>query len=592
MITPMYKVAVIGTAVTREIFIQDVAQTGLLHIVQSKESEVDREAIQSKIDELKNILSYIPDTDNQVDISKHKVYKTLKNLKSLIHEKTELDAELQKTLLEIEKLHHFGNCSESLISKLSESGAKVHLLEIPKAQEKQLEGAYIFECERSDKLIYAILILISNDNSDLKKYEVPLPPQSLSFYTENQIRIKDRMDDVSLKIESLSSTKKSLHHLLNVYQSKLTLIKSTESIRTDNTLQILEGWCPQNSYLSLEEKLTGKGYGIVYFEPDEMDYPPIKLSNPKWIECCKPLYKLINSFPGYKEQDISFSFLIFTSLFFAILIGDAGYGVLGLAITGVFSIKSKNSKYEHLLKLGWVFSVSTIIWGSITGNWFGLEPFSKLPLIRDLIVPQLNAFESQSQNTVILICFVIGAFHISVAHLLKSLTLSKEQALAELGWIGVIWSVFFVVKNLVLEDLIPAALPYILLPSLILITLFSCPGKSIFKRIGFGLAAIPMKLMNCFADTISYIRLFAVGMATLAVAKSFNEIALGIGFDSITNAAMAVSILLLGHGVNIAMAALSVVVHGLRLNMLEFSSHLGLEWSGEEYQPLSSIQGD
>ncbi|MCG8481101.1 MAG: V-type ATP synthase subunit I, partial [Spirochaetales bacterium] len=96
--------------------------------------------------------------------------------------------------------------------------------------------------------------------------------------------------------------------------------------------------------------------------------------------------------------------------------------------------------------------------------------------------------------------------------------------------------------------------------------------------------------ISAFSDIISYIRLYAVGLASLAIAEAFNGMAQGIGasMDGAVGAIAAALVLFLGHTLNLAMGALSVVVHGVRLNMLEFSGHLGMEWTGVEYAPFKT----
>jgi V/A-type H+-transporting ATPase subunit I len=85
---------------------------------------------------------------------------------------------------------------------------------------------------------------------------------------------------------------------------------------------------------------------------------------------------------------------------------------------------------------------------------------------------------------------------------------------------------------------------------------------------------------------VSYIRLFAVGLASFKIAESFNNIAAGFGFDTFGGIIMTIFVLLLGHGLNLIMGLMSVLVHGVRLNLLEFSGRLGIEWSGMPYHPF------
>jgi V/A-type H+-transporting ATPase subunit I len=92
--------------------------------------------------------------------------------------------------------------------------------------------------------------------------------------------------------------------------------------------------------------------------------------------------------------------------------------------------------------------------------------------------------------------------------------------------------------------------------------------------------------MGSFGDIVSYVRLFAVGAAGVAIAGAFNHMALAIGARTLLTGLVCFIILFLGHTLNIVMGILAVLVHGVRLNVLEFSGHLDMEWSGTEYAPF------
>ncbi|MGM0568595.1 MAG: V-type ATP synthase subunit I, partial [Elusimicrobiota bacterium] len=110
--------------------------------------------------------------------------------------------------------------------------------------------------------------------------------------------------------------------------------------------------------------------------------------------------------------------------------------------------------------------------------------------------------------------------------------------------------------------------------------------KNILKGALSTLSTLPLDIVSSFSDIVSYLRLFAVGYATLAVASAFNEIAQSAGFDSFFAGFLAAAILFIGHSLNIMLCLMSVIVHGIRLNLLEFSSQLDMEWSGKEYKPF------
>jgi V/A-type H+-transporting ATPase subunit I len=133
-------------------------------------------------------------------------------------------------------------------------------------------------------------------------------------------------------------------------------------------------------------------------------------------------------------------------------------------------------------------------------------------------------------------------------------------------------------------------MPVITLPLLgtgiLLALVFSNYQKNILKGIGETSFELPLSVISSFSDLMSYLRLFAVGFASVQVASSFNNIAIGTGIDNILKGFIAAIVLLFGHSLNIVLGLMAVLVHGVRLNMLEFSGHLRQQWSGREYKPF------
>jgi V/A-type H+-transporting ATPase subunit I len=132
----------------------------------------------------------------------------------------------------------------------------------------------------------------------------------------------------------------------------------------------------------------------------------------------------------------------------------------------------------------------------------------------------------------------------------------------------------------------PGIMLWLFLGGAVLIALFSSPGKSFFKGVLSSLGNLPLSIINGFSDIISYIRLYAVGLSTVLMASSFNEMAIGDGITTVASAVGAIVILILGHGLNMILAGMAVIVHGVRLNMLEYSGHADVEFSGTEYNPF------
>jgi len=123
----------------------------------------------------------------------------------------------------------------------------------------------------------------------------------------------------------------------------------------------------------------------------------------------------------------------------------------------------------------------------------------------------------------------------------------------------------------------------------VLILLFMTPPAK-FKEEWFNHVMFPLNVVSNFVDVVSYLRLFAVGSASMAVAGAFNDMALAggvCGVSGVVSGAIAAFILFAGHTLNIVLGAMGILVHGVRLNTLEFSSHLGVQWTGHLYEPFA-----
>ncbi|MBT3273567.1 MAG: V-type ATP synthase subunit I, partial [Spirochaetales bacterium] len=272
-----------------------------------------------------------------------------------------------------------------------------------------------------------------------------------------------------------------------------------------------------------------------------------------------------------------------------------GFIFLTLSFVTIIMRKIKGKEAGRELILLTVLSLATIIWGSLSGTWFGSEAIALSSPFKYLVVEQISTFNPRSSETVKYFCFIIGTTQIILAHGWNFISQFREKprikAIAQLGWMAMVFGLFFLVLNLVLDPIaypIPAFALYLIFGGLGLVVIFSGQEGKFFKGIlkGFaGLFSTFLDTISAFADVISYIRLFAVGLATVEIAKSFNAMASDMG-SSVVGFIGAILVLVVGHGINIMMGALSVIVHGVRLNMLEFSGHLGMEWTGISYTPF------
>jgi V/A-type H+-transporting ATPase subunit I len=478
----------------------------------------------------------------------------------------------------------WGNFDPADIRALADKGVVIALCEVKADDLAAVPGGVIVRNIFTAGGM-ARCVLVAREKNDIPFPALELPPAGL-----NQLRAGQAEDgaaaarlreSVKTRVKYLDSLKASRVHCRNV----LAIEEAQKGMNEQGPLAVLKGYCPADRREALEKKAAAERWALLVEDVGPEDQVPTCIRNPRWVEMIRPVFQLIDIMPGYREMDVSLVFLVFFSIFFGMLIGDAAYGAIFLTINLAAHLKlGRRCKDQTFFYLMYVLSGCTIIWGLLTGVVFGQAWLADSP-VRPL-VPWLA-----DMNNMIFLCFSVAAAHLSIAHLWRiTLKFPDLTFLAEAGWLFLVWTMFFVANMFVLNREFPPFGLGLLYVGMALVVMFTAPNKNPLRVVGPGLGALAMNFINSFTDVVSYIRLFAVGLATVAVADAFNEMALGIGFGGAVSGFFAALVLVLGHALNMILAGLAVLVHGVRLNVLEFSGHLGLEWGGFKYNPFRKIK--
>lgn len=474
------------------------------------------------------------------------------------------------------------------IAALQEQGVNIRLYLVEDGAMKKLAGKEnVFIVGKQNKLNQVALIS-EDENEQLEAVEVSFPEIS---YAELREEIQKREAEIS-KIEeiltALSGYKSLLQDALRERYRRLDIRNVQYSgLQAEEVLRIWKGYVPETALEAFEKAAEKYGWGYIIETPpeEELGEVPTLIRSPKWAKRIKPVMNFMGLVPGYNEMDVSKVFLLFFTFFAGILVGDAGYGLVFLLITFLIHIK-KRFKRSVEFQLFYTLSFSVMFWGVISGTYFGSQTIAEAPVLNLLIIDKLASFGGDNiffQK----VMFLIGAIHLSIGHLQKGLKMiNSVRAIAQLGWIAIIWGLYLVVNQLVLSIPAPGFMKWLFIGGAILIAFFSNPGKNFFKGVLASLGGLPLNIINGFSDIISYIRLYAVSLATVLMAVSFNEMAIGSGISTVMSGVGAVIILILGHALNMILAGMAVIVHGVRLNMLEYAGHAGVEFSGNEYTPF------
>lgn len=532
------------------------------------------------------ILSHFKNDEKKPPLKSDKITGCVKNVLVLDKERETLISHLEDLRKDLEWFQEWGDVASSTLTDLNQHGVFVKLYKCSKSFLKNLPREKEIYVLGEDAGGIKIALITNEDKGSLNLNEIKLPAANLHSVQRKIITVEKHLEDIKHQLTDAAGNRTCLVQCREDLKKKIDFFCVKFGMAHENVFSCLQGFVPILAVNEVKHLADKEGWGYIFEQPDDVSEVPTFIKNPRWLEIISPVFKFMGVLPGYKEIDISLWFLVFFSLFFAMLIGDAGYGVIFLILT-VFARK-KFSKFPAApFFLAGLLSCATILWGAVTGTWFGVEEISFLPVFSWLVIDRMDSFVAENQSFMMYLCFLVGVIQLTFAHIIKAVRyINSWAALGQVGWIGILWGLFFLIGKFVLNNPLPEYFFWLMISGIGLVILFSNPRKNIIKGQLIALGNLPLSVINSFADILSYLRLFVIGYVSVMVAASFNEMAMRIGFNSIFSGLGAGLILFFGHALNISLGLLAVLVHGIRLNMLEFSSHLDIQWSGREYRPF------
>ena len=581
MIVTMRKITVVVQEKDRAETLEKLSQLGLVHVENLREpAGRTLEEARERLNVVKKTLLSLPmEVKSTGPGPEMELEELINRVATLKDDQAKLRDRSEKNRRLVEEWEVWGDFDPRLLRNLNGKGIWVYLTVVPEREVKELPddvGVEIFA--RRGGMVYCGIISEGVKYFHFKTRE--LPNQRLSEMIREGEKIAQAAREVDQELNRLAGFRRLLEQEEELRTRELEFEEARGGMEGTGQLSYLRGYCPLPDLPELEAAGRQNHWGLLMEEPAADDDPPTLITNPRWVRLIEPVFRLIDTVPGYREIDSSFVFLIFFSLFFAMLIGDAGYGVIFLAATALVHWKyGSRLADQRPVFLLYILSGGTIVWGALTGTVFGQE---WLPVSVTGLVPWLGV-----QDNIIGLCFLIGAIHLSIAHLWQLIRKAPSVlALADLGWIAIIWMMFFVARMFILGDPFPVFAGILGGVGVLLVIIFSIHPRQFFRELVPRDFALFLNVISSFADVVSYIRLFAVGLATVAIADAFNTMAASLGWSSVLSGLFAAVILLFGHVLNMILGGMAILVHGVRLNVLEFSGHLGNEWTGRRYSPF------
>ncbi len=626
MIVPMKKISLILLEKEKESALKTLRKLGLLHIEIEQGSGEKLRQLEEEIALLEKAI-YLLGKQKK----KKKSYPTLTSEEAL--QKAEeivaltdsiKDLREQNALLLAEqaKWADWGEFDPASLQELKDTGLPLTVCEMPADGYKTLDIPTVALKKNKSTVRFVAL----GEREELERYRVKFPVTSPAHRKKAVEDNEKAMAAAEKVLSGYGDYATTLNDAIAARNKAVEFETYATGMETETlaegekapTVAYFRGYAEADKADLIVQTAKEKAWGIVVEDPTPEDNVPTKLKNNKFVSLIYPMTDFLGTVPGYFEFDISGWFLTFILVFFGIIFGDGGYGLLitggAAALMGWNLIRKKPIPPAYLL--AGLLGLSTVAWGFLTCTWFGIEATTLPKWLQTLSwAPISNVYADKlwcpfwtngeagltTAQNVQIFCFTLALIQLVVAHIMCAVRNRKSlKILGDIGSILQLIGMYYVVLGLVVNSQVfplnlvigsvPVGTVAIVLVGVgfLMSFIFSNYEGNLFKSILSSMTNIVSMLLgvvNVFSDIVSYIRLWAVGLAGAAISATVNDLA-GPFLGNLAFVLVAVLLLFVGHGLNMILNVLSVIVHGIRLNTLEFSSHLDMSWSGHKFKPF------
>ena len=604
MKAPMKKITLLVYHQDKNRITNQLQDFGLVH-VETEESITTKETedLRTKISQFEKAIEIIKkyghqnrplSEDSNTSENPYQLAKNILDKQELIKQK-ELDLNALKKEKSI--LKPWGNFDCHKIEQLQKHGVYFHFYRSAKKQFYQYDwGSTCCQViNESSKHIY--FVIVNRAYSNEYPFELcALPNRSLSELAEAVREVEDGIEAANLY---LAAFYKHLHLLIREKGQledllQLEIAANSFGQYAKGKILHLKGWFPENEKDKFVRFLEKEQIPYLIASPSPADQVPVLLRNNSYSRIFESITKIFQ-LPSYYEPDLTPFIAVFFPIFFAYCLGDAGYGLV-LFLAATIARFSFLRHAQNIAYLGILLGALTTITGIIkSGSVFGI------PILETQSVPLFSwlsdyVFFPDDQSyffNAFNVALLIGVFQIFTAVIISIIKKARYESLAAaIAPIGK----FFILASVITLFLaemqgILIFKPYSLIAKAmlvigaILVIGFHNMQLPVGKRLGNGVLPLFFIFTGILGDTLSYVRLFALGVSSSVLGLVVNQIGIGM-MDGFIMTAAGIVFLIAGHSVNFALACLGAFVHPLRLTFVEFYNNAGFEGGGIPYKPF------
>lgn len=600
MIVKMNKYAYMVYHKEYETFLSSLRSLGVVHIRETQPAMSDELLMQimNERKSLNSLLRFMKGlaADREVpavaEISEEEGRNVVSSIEKLRESKQALQTRLAALEKDVDYMSIWGEFSYETIALLKEAGYEITFFTCPTSRYEPVWGEQYnaFLVNSFQSVSYFVTVTHPGTQIDIDAERAKMPEFDKKELTSMISQVKAEIEAVDDKLQNMApESVAKLQAYDRLLQDKFNMKNAwvqTDKV-ADDKLMLLEGWVPAENAKPMEEELAKQGYYFFQMEIEAEDKVPIKLRNNAFSRLYEPITKMF-SLPNYSELDPTPLFAPFFMLFFGLCFGDGGYGLLVVLLCTILK-KKMSEEVRPYLSLFQYLGGAAVLVGLCTGSVFGvaLAEVPALSKVKDYFV---------SSDNLMTFSIVIGLVQIifgkAVAAYKTKIQKGTKYSIAPFAWVFVILSLALALGLPMLNVQIPAAIATvcygIAAVGLVVAYLYNSPGKNIFLNFGTGLWNTYNMASGLLGDTLSYIRLFAIGLTGSILGGVFNTLAVSMtdGMNIVARVIVMAIILLLGHAINIALCTISSLVHPLRLIFVEYYKNAEFEGGGKAYEPF------
>lgn len=603
MISPMTKYSFVLLCGQTEEFLSKIQELGVIDITRSlKPIDEKSEKLLAEADEVKKALSVLnnckgePDKASVSGCSAKDVLDTDERI-------AELRGELASAKKELVARKPWGEFSSADLQKLEAKGLFVRFYSCPK---KKFDASWgdiqpLQVISETESTVFFVTVAPAGEEYSFPIEPIAAPAGSVNEAEKTLAEIQSRLDGENRKLANLKSC---IGNLEKTYADRLGELdlyfaEAATEKAVDNYVTVLTGFAPVEDDDRLKKAFDELGVYYTAEAATKEDNPPIKLHN-NWFARNFEVLTGMYGMPVYDEFDPTPVLGPFFMLFFAMCMGDAGYGIILMLIALYMKQKMQDSGLGKMYRLIGFLGGMTFFVGLFLGTFFGMSILSASwapswlkALCIDGWFPdgKIAGFPVQ-----MVLAVAIGVLHICLAMIIKTVNFTKRfgfsKTISTWGWTTLIVGGIVVISLGMMEVLSAEVFKWVIIAlaavSGLAIFVFNTPGRNPLVNIGSGLWDTYNMVTGLLGDVLSYIRLYALGLAGGMLGNAFNIMGTMI-LDipvPVVNWVFCIVILIFGHVLNLAMSCLGAFVHPLRLTFVEYFKNSGYEGTGAKYNPL------